>query len=108
MPYLDNLSLEKGEATQILKRFAKGEQHEFDMKITNIRSHNGMEFKNSTVGYYCDYSGTTGWNLRTLSLDNIIMIPISSMNSLQRTPEQKGVLERNNHTLITLVRAMFY
>ena len=53
-----------------------------------IRSDNGSEFKNSHIDDYCDEHG------------------IKHELSSTYTPEQNGVVERKNKTLITLARSM--
>ena len=45
-------------------------------------------------------------NLITQTLKPIVMKLASSMNSATYTPQQNGVVERKNRTLITLVRTM--
>ena len=53
-----------------------------------IRSDNGTEFKNMKIEEWCDEEG------------------IKHEFSATYTPQQNGVVERKNKTLITLVRAM--
>ncbi|WVZ89631.1 hypothetical protein U9M48_036010 [Paspalum notatum var. saurae] len=54
----------------------------------NVRSDNGSEFKNYKVDEWCDEEG------------------IKHKFSATYTPQQNGVVERKNKTLITLARAM--
>jgi transposase InsO family protein len=70
------------------KKFAKRAQNEFDMKLKKIRSHNGRKFDNTNIKHYCDEFG------------------IKHEVSLTYTPQQNGVVERKNRTLITLARTM--
>ena len=72
----------------LFKKFAKNAQNQFDVKIKKIRSDNGKEFDNTNIEEYCDEVG--------------IKLEFSSMY----TPQQNGVVERKNWTLITLARTM--
>ena len=56
--------------------------------IVKIRSDNGTEFKNMKIEEWCDEEG------------------IKHEFSATYTPQQNGVVERKNKTLITLARAM--
>jgi transposase InsO family protein len=56
--------------------------------MVKISSDNGPEFRNTRVEEYCDGEG------------------IKHEFSSTYTPQQNGVLERKNKTLITLARAM--
>jgi hypothetical protein len=38
---------DKGETQEVLKKFLKREQNEFDANVKKIRSDNGIEFKNT-------------------------------------------------------------
>ena len=58
------------------------------MKLKKIRSDNGKEFDNTNIEAYCDEVG------------------IKHEVSATYTPEQNGVVERKNRTLITLARTM--
>jgi hypothetical protein len=42
----------KGEAQEVLKKFLRSAQNEFDVKVKRIRSDNDIEFKNTQVGDY--------------------------------------------------------
>jgi hypothetical protein len=70
------------------KKFAKRAQNEFEVKIKKIRSDNGKEFDNTNIEAYCDEIG------------------IKHEVSSTYTPQQNGVVERKNRTLITLARTM--
>ena len=59
------------------------------MKLKNIRSDNGKEFDNTNIEAYCDEVGN------------------KHEVSATYTPQQNGVVERKNRTLITLARTMF-
>ena len=58
------------------------------MKIKHIRSHNGTEFKNSGLDEYLDELG------------------ITHELSAPYTPQQNGVVERKNMTLVEMARTM--
>jgi hypothetical protein len=45
---------DKGETQEVLKKFLKRAQNEFDSKVKRIRSDNGTEFKNTQVEDYLD------------------------------------------------------
>jgi len=79
---------EKSETMSIFKKFAKRAQNLFGYTIVKIRSDNGSEFKNSHIDDYCDEHG------------------IKHELSSTYTPQQNGVVERKNKTLITLARSM--
>jgi transposase InsO family protein len=72
----------------IFKGFAKRAENEFDFKVKKIRSDNDSEFKNSRIEDYCDEKG------------------VKHEFSAKYTPEQNGVVERKNRTLIDMVRSM--
>ena len=58
------------------------------MKLKKIRSDNGKEFDNTNIEVYCGEVG------------------IEHEVSATYTPQQNGVVERKNWTLITLARTM--
>jgi transposase InsO family protein len=72
----------------IFKGFAKRAENEFDFKIKKIRSDNSSEFKNSKIKDYCDEKG------------------VKHEFSDKYTPQQNGVFERKNRTLIDMARSM--
>ena len=74
----------------IFKGFAKRAENEFDFKVKKIRSDNGSEFKNSRIEDYCDENG------------------IKHEFSAKYTPQQNGVVERKNQTLIDMTRSSFW
>jgi hypothetical protein len=79
---------DKSEVVSIFKKFAKKAQNEFNCKIKKIRSDNRKEFDNTNIHEYCDEIG------------------IKHEVSATYTPQQNGVVERKNMTLITLARTM--
>jgi transposase InsO family protein len=80
--------LDKSETQQVFKKFLKRAQNDFDAKVKKIRSGNGSEFKNTQVEDYLDQEG------------------IKHKFSTRYTPQQNGVAERKNRTLIELARTM--
>jgi transposase InsO family protein len=79
---------DKGKTFDIFKKFATRAQNEFGSSMVKIRNDNGSEFRNTRVEEYCDGEG------------------IKHEFSSTYTPQQNGVVERKNKTLITLARAM--
>ena len=79
---------DKAEVASIFKKFAKNAQNQFDVKIKKIRSDNGKEFDNTNIEEYCNEVG------------------IKHEFSSTYTPQQNGIVERKNRTLITLARTM--
>jgi hypothetical protein len=63
-------------------------QNEFGLRIKKIRSDNGMEFKNSQIEGFLEEEG------------------IKHEFSSPYTPQQKGLVERKNITLLDMVRTM--
>ncbi|MDV3180617.1 MAG: hypothetical protein Q8829_03000, partial [Candidatus Phytoplasma australasiaticum] len=59
-----------------------------DFKVRRIRSDNGTEFKNSVMRLFCEENG------------------IMHEFSAARTPQQNGVVERKNRSLIEATRSM--
>jgi hypothetical protein len=45
---------DKGETQELLKKFLKRAQNEFDAKVKKSRSDNGTKFKNTQIEDYCD------------------------------------------------------
>jgi transposase InsO family protein len=80
---------DKLETQSTLKRFLKRPQIEFALKVKKIRSDNGSEFKNLQVEEYIEEEG------------------IKHELSAPYTPQQNGVVERKNRTLIDMARTMF-
>jgi transposase InsO family protein len=48
---------DKSETQEVLKKFLRKTQNEFDVKIKKIRSDNGTEFKNTQVEDFLDKEG---------------------------------------------------
>jgi transposase InsO family protein len=79
---------DKSKTQEVLKKFLKRAQNEFDAKVKRIRSDNGTEFKNTQVEDYLDEEG------------------IKHEFLARYTPQQNGVAERKNRTLIEMARTM--
>ncbi|GJX51138.1 retrovirus-related pol polyprotein from transposon TNT 1-94 [Tanacetum coccineum] len=78
----------KDETAEILKNFIKEIENLVDKKVKIIRSDNGTEFKNHVMDEFCREKG------------------IKREYSVARTPQQNGVAERKNRTLIEAARTM--
>ncbi|GJT87492.1 putative ribonuclease H-like domain-containing protein [Tanacetum coccineum] len=78
----------KDETTGILKTFIKGIENQLDFKVKIIRSDNGTEFKNREMNQLCETQG------------------IKREFNVAMTPQQNGVAERKNRTLIKAARTM--
>jgi transposase InsO family protein len=79
---------DKSETQEVLKKFLKRAQNEFDAKVKKIRSDNGSEFKNTPLEDYLDQEG----------IKHEVLAPY--------TPQQNGVAERKNKTITELGRTM--
>jgi transposase InsO family protein len=79
---------DKSETQGTLKRFSRRAQNEFELKVNKIRSDNRSEFKNLQVGEFLEEEG------------------IKHEFSAPYTPQQNGVVERKNMTLIDMARTM--
>ena len=79
---------DKSQVQKIFKNFARKAQNQFDVKIKKVRSDNGTEFKNANVDTFLDEEGISHEFLATY------------------TPQQNGVVERKNRTLIEMARTM--
>ncbi|GJV80647.1 retrovirus-related pol polyprotein from transposon TNT 1-94 [Tanacetum coccineum] len=75
-------SSSKDETSGILKSFISGIENLVDHKVKVIRCDNGTEFKNREMNQFCEMKG------------------ILRQFSVARTPQQNGVAERRNRTLI--------
>nr|ABF96984.1 retrotransposon protein, putative, Ty1-copia subclass [Oryza sativa Japonica Group] len=73
---------------ELFKKFAKRAQNEFSCTLVKIRSDNGSKFKNTNIEDYCD----------DLSIKHEL--------SATYSPQQNGVVERKNRTLIEMARTM--
>ncbi|GJX73900.1 ribonuclease H-like domain-containing protein [Tanacetum coccineum] len=78
----------KDETSEILKTFITGIKNLLDLKVKVIRCDNGTEFKNKFMNQLCEIKGIKG------------------EFSVARTPQQNGVAERKNRTLIEAARTM--
>jgi transposase InsO family protein len=79
---------DKSEAQGIIKKFIRRAQNEYELKIKNIRSDNGLEFRNTNVEEFLDEEG------------------IKHEFSAPYTPQQNGIVERKNRMLIEATRTM--
>ena len=79
---------DKSETQGTLKRFLRRAQNEFELKVKKIRSDNGSEFKNLQVEEFLEEEG------------------VKHEFSAPYTPQQNGVVERKNRTLIDMARMM--
>jgi transposase InsO family protein len=79
---------EKSQTQETLKRFLRRAQNEFRLRIKKIRSDNGTKFKNSQIEGFLEEEG------------------IKHEFSSPYTPQQNGVVERKNRTLLDMARTM--
>ena len=80
--------VQKSDAFKAFKKYAKQIQNEKSLSITSIRSDHGGEFQNSFFEEFCKEH------------------EISHNFSAPRTPQQNGVVERKNRSLVELARTM--
>ncbi|GJR08268.1 putative ribonuclease H-like domain-containing protein [Tanacetum coccineum] len=78
----------KDETSAILKDFIRQIENQLNQKVKTIRCDNGTEFKNKDMIEFCGLKG------------------IKREYSNARTPQQNGVAERKNRTLIEAARTM--
>ncbi|GJX59057.1 putative ribonuclease H-like domain-containing protein [Tanacetum coccineum] len=78
----------KDETSGILKTFITGIENQINHKVKIIRCDNGTEFKNNDINQFCGMKG------------------IKREFSVARTPQQNGVVERKNRTLIEATRTI--
>jgi transposase InsO family protein len=78
----------KSQTQETLKGFLRRAQNEFELIIKKIRSDNGTEFKNSQIEGFLEDEG------------------IKHEFSSPYTPQQNGVVERKNRTLLDMARTM--
>ncbi|GJT86953.1 ribonuclease H-like domain-containing protein [Tanacetum coccineum] len=78
----------KDETPEILKNFITSIENQSDYKVKTFRSDNGTEFKNKIMNEFCEIKG------------------IRREFSVARNPQQNGVVERKNRTLIEAARTM--
>jgi transposase InsO family protein len=79
---------DKSQTQETLKGFLRRAQNEFGLRIKKIRSDNGTEFKNSQIEGFLEEEG------------------IKHEFCSPYTPQQNGVAERKNRTLLDMVRTM--
>jgi transposase InsO family protein len=79
---------DKSETQEVPKKFLRRAQNEFDVKVKKIRSDNVTEFKNTQVEDFSDKEG----------IKHAFLAPY--------TPQQNGVAERKNRTLIEMARTL--
>ncbi|GJZ09304.1 putative ribonuclease H-like domain-containing protein [Tanacetum coccineum] len=84
----NSLLAKKDETSGILKDFITGIENQLNHKVKIIRCDNGTEFKNYEMNQLCGIKG------------------IKREFSNARTPQQNGVAERKNRTLIEAARTM--
>nr|GEW50882.1 ribonuclease H-like domain-containing protein [Tanacetum cinerariifolium] len=78
----------KDETSPILKTFITGLENQLSLKVKVIESDNVIEFKNNDFNHFCEIKG------------------IKREFSVPRTPQQNGIAERKNRTLIEAARTM--
>ncbi|GJV70040.1 integrase, catalytic region, zinc finger, CCHC-type containing protein [Tanacetum coccineum] len=78
----------KDETPEIIKKFIAQAQLNYKAKVFKIRTNNGTEFKNATLKAHYEKLG------------------IMQQFSTARTPQQNGVVERRNRTLVEATRIM--
>ena len=78
----------KNEAFQHFSKFNKAVQKEKDAEISKVYSDHGKKFENSKFKSFYEDHG------------------ITHQFSAPRTPQQNGVVERKNRTLVDMVRSM--
>ncbi|GKB59979.1 putative ribonuclease H-like domain-containing protein [Tanacetum coccineum] len=78
----------KDETSDILKSFITQIENLVDKKVKIIRCDNGTEFKNRVMSEFCEKKG------------------IKREFSIARTPQQNGVAEKRNRTIIEAARTM--
>ena len=83
-----HIILYKTEVQDVFTRFANHAMTNYGIKIKHIRSDNDTEFKNIDLDTYLD----------TLGITHEFSAPY--------TPQQNGIMERKNRTLIEMARTM--
>ncbi|GJR47544.1 retrovirus-related pol polyprotein from transposon TNT 1-94 [Tanacetum coccineum] len=78
----------KGQAPKTIMPFIKRDENPNDIKVKQLRTDNGTEFRNNILLNFCDEKG------------------ISQNFSSPYIPKQNGVTERKNRTLIEAARTM--
>nr|GFA15097.1 putative ribonuclease H-like domain-containing protein [Tanacetum cinerariifolium] len=78
----------KDEAYEVIISFIKKTQVNLQLQLQRVRTDNGTEFKNKTLAKFFNEVG------------------ITQQFSATRTPQQNGVMERRNRTLVEAARTM--
>ncbi|GJU25036.1 integrase, catalytic region, zinc finger, CCHC-type containing protein [Tanacetum coccineum] len=78
----------KDETPKVIKKFIILTQRALNATVRYLRTDNGMEFVNKTLTEFCESVG------------------ITHNTSVPRTPQQNGVVERRNRTLMEAARTM--
>nr|GEX77915.1 hypothetical protein [Tanacetum cinerariifolium] len=78
----------KDETSPIIKIFITDLENQLSLKVKVIKSNNGIEFKNNDLNQFCRMKG------------------IKREFSVPRTPQQNGIAERKNRTLIEANRVL--
>ncbi|KAJ9543921.1 hypothetical protein OSB04_023628 [Centaurea solstitialis] len=78
----------KDETSGLIKPFVTRVENKTNLRVKVIRSDNGTEFKNADLNSFCEEKG------------------MERQYSAPRTPQQNGVAERRNRTLIEAARTM--
>nr|GEU55526.1 hypothetical protein [Tanacetum cinerariifolium] len=78
----------KDETNKIIKTFITGIKNQINHKVKIIRCDNRTDFKNHVLNWFCGING------------------IKREFSVARTPQQNGVAERKNRTLLEAARTM--
>nr|GFA71627.1 retrovirus-related Pol polyprotein from transposon TNT 1-94 [Tanacetum cinerariifolium] len=76
------------EASEVIISFIKKTQVNLQLQVQRVRTDNGTEFKNKTLAKFFDEVG------------------ITQQFSAARTPQQNGVVEKRNRTLVEAARTM--
>ncbi|GJW09508.1 putative ribonuclease H-like domain-containing protein [Tanacetum coccineum] len=116
----------KDETSGILKTFITGIENQINHRVKIIRCDNGTEFKNSEMNQFCQMKGIERefwlhflnffndpriiWEQRIAAYKGyrgggLVQIGMKD-TSVARTPQQNGVAERKNRTLIEAARTM--
>nr|GFA06862.1 ribonuclease H-like domain-containing protein [Tanacetum cinerariifolium] len=75
----------KDKASEVIISFIKKAQVNLQLQVQRVQTDNGMKFKNNTLAKFFDEVGTT------------------QQFSAARTPQQNGVVERRNRTLVEAI-----
>nr|GFB90931.1 hypothetical protein [Tanacetum cinerariifolium] len=78
----------QNEASEVIISFIKKTQVNLQLQVQRVRTDNGTEFKNKTLAKFFDEVG------------------ITQQFFAARTPQQNGVVERRNRTLVEAARTM--